>query len=78
MFFYLATEFDLDSTYLQMTLLRIILCWIGSLLACTALKAWVAVSAPEATQTLSPPNLCLKVAGSTLLVLSILQLKDML
>ena len=58
-----------------MTLLRIILCWFGSVLACTVLKTWVGVTADEASATLAPINLLFKTAGSAILVLAILHLK---
>lgn len=74
-FFYLATAFpNVNAVYLEMTLVRVVLCWVAALLACTYLKEWVGVTAAEAASTLHPLNFALKVVGSVCIVLSILQL----
>jgi hypothetical protein len=77
-FFWLVTAFDVDSTYLTMTLLRIVLCWFVSLLACTLLQRWVGLSPPEVAVSLHPVNLLSRTAGGVLLVVSILKLKDII
>ena len=74
-FFYLATSFDLAPTYLQMTLLRVILSWIASVLACTILRKAVGVEAVEAWKTMSPTNLLLKVLGSGLELYAVMELR---
>jgi hypothetical protein len=71
LFFYLVTQFDVDSTYMTMTLLRVVLCWLASLLVCTVLRAFVGLDAAEARAAVHPVNLAVKVAGSSLLVVSI-------
>ena len=74
-FFYLATAFpDVNAVYLQMTLVRVVLCWLAALLACTLLKQWVGVQPEEAARTLHPVNLGLKAVGSVLVVISLLRL----
>jgi hypothetical protein len=77
-FFWLVTAFDVDSTYLTMTLLRIVLCWFVSLLACTLLQRWVGLTPPEVAVSLHPVNLLSRTAGGVLLVVSILKLKDII
>lgn len=73
-FFYLVTNFDISATYLEMTLLRVILCWIASFLACTLLRDWVGVHRDEARTAVHPVNLVLKLVGTTLVLCSILRL----
>jgi hypothetical protein len=72
LFFYLVTQFDVDATYMTMTLLRVVLCWLASLLACTLLRAFVGLDAVEARAAVHPVNIAAKLAGSGLLVVSIL------
>lgn len=74
-FFYLATAFpDVNAVYLQMTLVRVVLCWLAALLACTYLRGWVGVTPGEAATTMHPVNLGLKALGSLTVVLAILRL----
>lgn len=70
LFFALATEYDLDSTYLEMTLLRVALSWMASLAACTLLRSWVMVSEKEAKLTLAPVNMALRACGTVLVLVS--------
>lgn len=71
LYFYLATSFDLAPTYLQMTLLRVVLSWIASILACTLLRSCVGVEPQESMRTLAPVNIALKVAGTVLVVYAV-------
>ena len=66
--FFLVTSFDLDATYLQMTLVRVILCWGGTLLACTLLRDWIRVSRGDADLALSPVSLAATFTGSALMI----------
>lgn len=76
-FFYLATAFsDINSVYLTMTLVRVVLCWLASLLACSYLSKWVGISKAEAAATLHPANLILRGIGSALIVLAIVRLSS--
>ena len=76
-FFYLATAFkDLTNTYLQMTVLRVILCWLGSLFACSVFRYWVGITETEARSNLHPINLSLRITGSIVLIISYLRLHD--
>ena len=71
LFFWLATAFpDLSGTYLEMTILRVVLCWLGSLLVSARFRAWAGVSDSEATVSLHPTNLTLRIVGTVVLVLS--------
>jgi len=58
-----------------MTLLRVILSWIASVLACTILRKAVGVEAVEAWKTMSPTNLLLKVLGSGLELYAVMELR---
>jgi len=74
-FFYLATAFsDINSVYLTMTLVRVVLCWLASLLACSYLSGWVGISKEEAATTLHAANLALRTIGSGLIVVAIVRL----
>ena len=75
LFFWLVTAFDVEATYLQMTLVRIALVWGVSLLACSLLKRWVGISDAEAAATLHPANVLIRVAGTAFLVFAVLRLK---
>lgn len=66
--FYLVTTFDLDATYLQMTLVRVVLCWVAAMLACTLLREWVGIPRADAERALSPVSLASTCAGSALMV----------
>jgi hypothetical protein len=71
LFFWLATAFsDLAETYLEMTILRVILCWLGSLLISMRLRRWGGLSSAEAAISLHPANLLLRTLGSAVLILS--------
>jgi hypothetical protein len=72
LFFWLVTAFDVDSTYLTMTLVRVGLVWVASLLACSLLRRWAGIRRAEAEAALHPVNLVLRAAGSACLVLAIL------
>jgi hypothetical protein len=76
--FWLVTAFDIEATYLQMTLVRIALVWVVSLAACTLLRAWVGIADAEAAATLHPANLAVRGAGTLLLALAVLRLKGLL
>lgn len=71
LFFVLATEYEnLGSTYLQMTVMRVVLSWAVSVLACTRLQSWSGVRPEEAGVSLHPVNVGMKLLGSAVLVLA--------
>jgi len=77
LFFYLATAFkDLSGTYLEMTVLRVVLCWGVSLIAATWARRYIGISDGEATTELAPVHLAMRFIGSGLLVLSYLAIND--
>lgn len=78
LFFILVTQFDTETTYVSMTLVRILLVAGASLLACTLLRRWVGISAVEAAGALHPINLAMRGAGACALVVSILLLKGLI
>lgn len=79
LFFWLVTAFsDLTTTYLQMTILRVVLCWLASLLVCAFFRAWSGVSDEEADGALRPSTLLFRLAGSAVLVASYLRLQGVL
>jgi hypothetical protein len=77
-FFTLITSYETESTYLQMTLTRIVLVFAVSVLATTLLKEWVGITATETAVTLHPINLLVRSLGVVLLVVAILALKGLL
>jgi hypothetical protein len=76
LFFYLVNAFDTESTYFAMTILRVVLCWLASIVACTSLQGWVGLRDSEVSTTMHPANLLLKLAGSSVLIGSIVLLRD--
>lgn len=77
-FFTLITSYETESTYLEMTLLRIALVFAVSLLVTTVLRRWAGMTKEETQVTLHPLNLATRSAGVVVLVLAILALKGML
>lgn len=78
-FFWLVTAFsDLSTTYLQMTIVRIVMCWLLSLLVCTVLREWAGVSFVEAQRSIRPSTLILRIMGTAILILSYLRLQQSL
>lgn len=73
--FFLVTTFDLDATYLQMTLVRVVLCWGATLLACTLLREWVGVPRADVERALSPVSLVSTCVGSALMVAAVALLR---
>lgn len=69
--FFLVTRYELDATYLQMTLVRVVLCWCASLLACTLLREWVGVPRADAEAALSPMSLAGTCVGAVLMLCAI-------
>lgn len=76
LFFWLVTAFkDLTITYLEMTIVRVVMCWVASLVVCTWLRQWSGISASEASDSLRPTTLTMRVVGTIVLVLSYLRLQ---
>lgn len=59
-----------------MTLLRVVLSWVASILACTLLRKHVGVDHTETQRTLSPFNLLLKLAGTVLVLWAVIMLHN--
>jgi len=78
LFFYLVTAFDVEATYLTMTLLRIAMCWVASLLTCWLWRGWSGVTDAEAAAALHPVALALRGAGCVALLASVAALKGLL
>jgi hypothetical protein len=74
--FYLITAFDLDATYLQMTLVRVALCWCGTAVACTLLRTWVGIATSDAEAVLSPASIGATTVGSVLMVCAVWLLRS--
>jgi hypothetical protein len=78
-FFWLVTAFsDLSTTYLQMTIVRIVMCWLLSLLVCTVLREWAGVSLVEAQKSMRASTLALRLLGTLVLILSYVRLQHSL
>ena len=74
-FFFLVTSFDAESTYLTMTLMRIALVSVASLLACTLLRHWVGLRVQEAANATAPRHLAMRAAGAALILYAVLRIK---
>ena len=77
-FFYLVTEFDAETTYLLMTLCRIALVAVASLLACTLLRRWVGLRKAEADAATAPVSLALRATGIACILFAVLRIKGAL
>ena len=77
-YFYLAVEYDLSRVYLELTLTRILLSWVGSLAVTLLLPRFIAATKAERDTQLAPLNLAFKAAGSILILLSMLRLNHVI
>jgi len=63
-YFLLAVNFDLTLVYLELTLIRVIISWLGSLVLCLLFPKFIGTTEEEKKATFSPLNIILKVAGT--------------
>ena len=61
---FIATHYDLAAAYLQLTLVRVVFSWLGSLVLVFFAPRFIAAEPEERRKTLDPINLTLKGFGS--------------
>jgi len=61
---YLVARYDLNSAYLELTLVRVVMSWLGSLVLVLGAPRFIGASADEQQEVKSPASLVLKVFGS--------------
>jgi len=76
-YFILAINYDLTLVYLQLTLVRIILSWLGSVVVCLFIPDFIGTTEEERKATFAPLNLVLKISGTVLITLSLIILDFM-
>lgn len=77
-YFFMSVQYDLSLVYLELTLVRIMMSWLGSIVLVLAAPRLIHASPHERATVLHPLNLALKLAGSTAIVLSLLILNKAL
>jgi hypothetical protein len=75
-YFYLAVWYDLNRVYLQLTLFRIVISWFGSLVLVLVFPRWIQPSEHERSTAIYLPNLLLRIAGTGLIIGSIVLLEQ--
>lgn len=60
----------------EMTLIRVVLSWVSSVLAVTLLRSWVGVQAGEVRGTLARVNLAGRLAGTALIAGAVVILNE--
>lgn len=71
LYFYLAVWYDLNKIYLQLTLFRILISWVASAILVLVFPRWIRSSPHEKSVLLHPPNLALRLVGSSCIIASI-------
>lgn len=71
LYFYLAVLYDLNMVYLELTLVRVLLSWIGSLSLVLVVPQFIATRPEERRAVLHPWNLALKVLGTLCILASL-------
>jgi len=70
-YFYLGIMYDLDVVYLELTLVRVILSWVGAIILCALVPAFIGVSTGEAKRVFHPVNVLFKCCGTVFVVLAL-------
>ncbi|GAM18457.1 hypothetical protein SAMD00019534_016320, partial [Acytostelium subglobosum LB1] len=71
-YFYLAIEYDLTLVYLELTLIRVVLNWIGAVILNLLVPKFINATAEERRKTFLPVNIILKCAGTAGVVASLI------
>ncbi|EAL73729.1 hypothetical protein DDB_G0268552 [Dictyostelium discoideum AX4] len=72
MYFYLAIEYDLTMVYLESTLVRVVMNWLGAIVLNLLLPKWINATPEERKKTFHPINLILKCVGTAGVVASLI------
>jgi hypothetical protein len=71
-YFYVATTFDVSYSYLELTLVRILLSWVATVGICFMIPGFINATAQELEKTFASTNISLRVIGSILVLFSLL------
>ena len=77
-YFYVATAFDVELGYTEMTLIRVILSWLVGLVCVLVVPGFIHVTRHESATTVAAANLAMKIIGSAFIVVGILRLNHKL
>ena len=77
-YFYVATAFDVELGYTEMTLIRVILSWLVGLVCVLVVPGFIHVTRHESATTVAAANLAMKLIGSAFIVVGILRLNHKL
>jgi hypothetical protein len=72
---YLAIQYDLNQVYLQLTLIRVALSWVGSVVLVLVIPKFIQTSNKERAIILDKVNLALKVMGTVCIVTALILLQ---
>lgn len=73
-YFYLAVLFDVNVVYLQLQLIRILFSWLGVVLLVLCFPRFIASTPAERMRAFAPGSVLLKLAGSALILVSLLMI----
>eukprot|EP01105_Mastigella_eilhardi_P006479 TRINITY_DN18038_c0_g1_i1.p1 TRINITY_DN18038_c0_g1~~TRINITY_DN18038_c0_g1_i1.p1 ORF type:complete len:468 (-),score=128.67 TRINITY_DN18038_c0_g1_i1:41-1414(-) len=77
-YFYLAVLYDPNSTYLELTLVRIILSWVGVVLVVLCFPKFIGATNEERRKVFEPIGISLKLIGTIIIVLSLFVLNGLI
>ena len=69
---YLAVLYDLNAVYLQLTLIRVTLSWLGSLVLVLVFPSFIQTTPEERRAILDPYRVIPKVGGSGLIIMALI------
>ncbi|KAH3760312.1 hypothetical protein Pelo_7867 [Pelomyxa schiedti] len=70
-YFYLAVLYDPNSTYLELTLVKIIFSWLGVVVVVLLVPRFIGTSPEERKRVFEPVGVTLKLIGTTLILISL-------
>ena len=71
---YIVADYDLGQSYLELTLVRVLVSWLGALVVVLALPRFIGAQPFEQAKLKDPLNLALKIAGSAAITVSLVVL----
>ena len=71
---FLVVKYDVNLVYLELTLVRVVLSWAGSLLMILLFPRFIGATLQEKALVLKPVNLALKALGSAAIIASLVLL----
>lgn len=77
-YFYVATTFDVSYSYLELTLVRILMSWVATFGICFWVPEFINATAQEVEKTFAIPNISVRILGSILVLFSLLVLNKAL